>query len=163
MLIPRRGAGGARLDHHSAQAGELPRGVRRLRPGADRALRRAQEGQVARRPGIVRNRLKVDATIGNARAYLRMRDAGETLAALALDAVGGAPRRNDPRTMAAVPARTAESDALSKTLLGRGFKFVGSTIVYAWMQATGVVDDHLVGCFRKRELERGGRRRASSG
>lgn len=114
-------------------------------------------------PGIVRNRLKIDATIGNARAYLRLREAGESLAALALDAVGGAPRRNAPRTMAAVPARTAESDALSKRLAKLGFKFVGSTIVYAWMQATGVVDDHLVGCFRKPPLVGRGGRRVSSG
>jgi DNA-3-methyladenine glycosylase I len=109
-------------------------------------------------PGIVRNRLKVAAAIGNAKAYLALREAGGSLGALALEAVGGAPRHNAPLTMAEVPARRAESDALSKRLAKLGFKFVGSTIVYAWMQATGIVDDHLVDCFRKRE-DSGGRRR----
>lgn len=100
-------------------------------------------------PGIVRNRAKVAAAIGNARAYLALREAGGSLGALARDAVGGAPRRNAWRTMAEVPARTPESDALSRELKRRGFKFVGSTIVYAWMQAVGVVDDHLLSCFRR--------------
>ena len=112
-------------------------------------------------PGIVRNRLKVAAAIGNAKAYLALCEAGGSLGALALEAIGGAPRRNAPRTMAEVPARTAESDALSKRLAKLGFKFVGSTIVYAWMQATGIVDDHLVGCFRKREASGGRRRRGA--
>jgi DNA-3-methyladenine glycosylase I len=112
-------------------------------------------------PGIVRNRAKVAATIGNARAYLALREAGGSLAALALEAVGGAPRRNAPRTMAEVPARTPASDALSKRLAGLGFKFVGSTIVYAWMQATGVVDDHLVDCFRKPPATGGRKRRGA--
>jgi DNA-3-methyladenine glycosylase I len=105
-------------------------------------------------PGIVRNRAKVAAAVGNAKAYLALRDVGGSLAALALDAVGGTPRRNAVRSMAEVPARTAEADALAKRLARLGFKFVGSTIVYAWMQAVGVVDDHLVSCFRKRELDR---------
>ena len=100
-------------------------------------------------PGIVRNRAKVAAAIGNARAYLALREGGGSLGALARDAVGGAPRRNAWRTMAEIPARTAESDALSRELKRRGFKFVGSTIVYAWMQAVGVVDDHLLSCFRR--------------
>jgi len=103
-------------------------------------------------PGIVRNRAKVAATIGNARAYLALRESGGTLASLADEAMGERPRRSEFRALAEIPPRTAESDALSKRLLGLGFKFVGSTIVYAWMQATGVVDDHLVDCFRKREV-----------
>jgi DNA-3-methyladenine glycosylase I len=111
--------------------------------------------------GIVRNRAKVAAAVGNARAYLALREAGGSLGALALEAVGGAPRRNAPRAMAEVPARTAESDALSKRLAKLGFKFVGSTIVYAWMQATGVVDDHLVGCFRKPPSAGGRKRRGA--
>jgi DNA-3-methyladenine glycosylase I len=112
-------------------------------------------------PGIVRNRAKVAAAIGNAKAYLELREAGGSLAALALEAVGGAPRRNSPRSMADVPARTPESDALSKRLAKLGFKFVGSTIVYAWMQATGVVDDHLVGCIRKPPAAGGRQRRGA--
>jgi len=112
-------------------------------------------------PGIVRNRAKVAAAIGNAKAYLELREAGGSLAALALEAVGGAPRRNSPRSMADVPARTPESDALSKRLAKLGFKFVGSTIVYAWMQATGVVDDHLAGCFRKPPSAGGRQRRGA--
>jgi len=104
--------------------------------------------------GIVRNRAKIDAAVGNARAYLELREAGSSLATLALDAVGGALRRNAPQAMRDLPASTAESDALAKELKRLGFKFVGSTIVYAWMQAVGLVDDHLVGCFRKRELDR---------
>lgn len=103
-------------------------------------------------PGIVRNRLKVAAAIGNARAYLELREGGGSLGALALEAVGGAPLCNERRTMAEVPPRTEASDLLSKQLARRGFKFVGSTIVYAWMQATGVVNDHLVDCFRWQEL-----------
>jgi len=103
-------------------------------------------------PGIVRNRAKVAAAIGNARAYLALREAGESLAALADETMGDRPRRSACRSLADIPPRTPQSDALAKRLAGLGFKFVGSTIVYAWMQAVGVVDDHLVGCFRKRQL-----------
>jgi len=103
-------------------------------------------------PGIVRNRAKVAAAIGNARAYLELRESGGSLAGLADEAMGDRRRRSAFRSLAEIPPRTAESDALSKRLLGLGFKFVGSTIVYAWMQAVGTVDDHLVGCFRKRQV-----------
>jgi DNA-3-methyladenine glycosylase I len=103
-------------------------------------------------PGIVRNRAKVAAAIGNARAYLKLLESGGSLAGLADEAMGDRLRRSAFRALAEIPPRTAESDALSKRLLGLGFKFVGSTIVYAWMQAVGVVDDHLVGCFRKRQV-----------
>jgi len=128
-------------------------GYRRAFDGFDpERIARYGEAKVAELladPGIVRNRAKVAAAIGNARAYLALREAGGSLGALAWDAVGGAPRRNSWRTMAEVPARTPESDALSRELKRRGFKFVGSTIVYAWMQAVGVVDDHLLSCFRR--------------
>jgi len=103
-------------------------------------------------PGIVRNRLKVAAAIGNARAYLELRAAGRTLAEVVWAPYGGVPRQNAWRSMAEVPARTAESDALSKELARLGFKSVGSTIVYAYLQAIGAVDDHLRSCFRWREL-----------
>lgn len=103
-------------------------------------------------PGIVRNRLKVAAAIGNARAYLELREAGRTLAEVVWAPFGGVPRANAWKSMTEVPARTAESDALSKELARLGFKFVGSTIVYAYLQAIGAVNDHLVSCFRWREL-----------
>jgi DNA-3-methyladenine glycosylase I len=98
--------------------------------------------------GIVRNRLKVDASIANARAFLAVQDEFGSFAKFAWGFVGGAPIVNAPRTMKDVPARTAESDAFSKELKRRGFKFVGSTIMYAFMQAVGMVNDHAVGCFR---------------
>ena len=98
--------------------------------------------------GIVRNRLKVDASIANARAFLAVQDEFGSFAKFAWGFVGGAPVVNAPRTMQDVPARTAESDAFSKELKRRGFKFVGSTIMYAFMQAVGMVNDHAVGCFR---------------
>jgi DNA-3-methyladenine glycosylase I len=106
-------------------------------------------------PGIVRNRLKVAAAIGNAKAYLALRDAGRTLAEVVWSPYEGRQRTNRFRTLADVPAKTPESDRLSKELSQLGFKFVGSTIVYAYLQAVGCVNDHLVGCFRHREVARG--------
>lgn len=97
--------------------------------------------------GIVRSRAKIEATIGGARAYLAMRDRGEDFADFCWSFVDGAPIRGDG---VHVPARTARSEAASKALKARGFKFVGPVIVYAWMQACGLVDDHLAGCFRRR-------------
>lgn len=99
-------------------------------------------------PGIVRNRLKVAAAIGNARAYLELRERGRTLDEVIWAPFGGRQRVNRRRAMRDVPATTPESDALSKELARLGFKFVGSTIVYAFLQAVGCVDDHLVACFR---------------
>ena len=106
-------------------------------------------------PGIVRNRLKVRAAIGNARAYLELLERGRTLAEVVWAPFGGEPRRNRWREMGQVPARTAESDALAKELARLGFKFVGSTIVYAYLQAIGAVNDHLIGCFRWRQVSSG--------
>jgi DNA-3-methyladenine glycosylase I len=101
-------------------------------------------------PGIVRSRSKIEAAIGNARAFLAMRDAGEDFAEFVWGMAGGKPIRNTgPR-----PTRTALSEALSAALKRRGFKFVGPVIVYAWMQATGIVDDHAPDCFRRQELLR---------
>lgn len=105
-------------------------------------------------PGIVRNRLKVAATIQNARAFLATAEECGGLSALLWGFVGGKPIQNRRRTMKDVPAHTAESDAMSKELLKRGFKFVGSTICYAFMQATGMVNDHLASCFRHPEVAR---------
>ncbi len=97
-------------------------------------------------PGIVRNRLKVRGTVTNARAFLETGDEYGSFADYLWGWVDGSPRVNRPRTMAAVPARTELSDRLGKDLKRRGFTFVGSTIVYSFLQSTGVVDDHLVRC-----------------
>jgi DNA-3-methyladenine glycosylase I len=99
-------------------------------------------------PGIVRNRLKIEATITNAKAVLRLQDELGSLDAYLWSFVGGRPIVNRWTDMKQVPATSPESDSLSKDLKQRGFKFVGSTILYAHMQATGMVNDHIVGCFR---------------
>jgi DNA-3-methyladenine glycosylase I len=96
-------------------------------------------------PGIVRNRLKVESTVANARAVLEL-DGG--LDELLWSFVGGSPKVNRFRTLAEIPAETAESKAMSKELKRRGFRFVGPTVCYAFMQAAGLVNDHVVGCFR---------------
>ncbi len=99
--------------------------------------------------GIVRSRAKIEATIGNARAYLTMAQAGEDFASFIWAMTGGTPIRNTWQNMSEVPAKTPLSEAISVALKKRGFKFVGPVIVYAWMQATGLVNDHVVGCFRR--------------
>jgi DNA-3-methyladenine glycosylase I len=104
--------------------------------------------------GIVRNRLKIAAAIGNAQAYLRLREEDRTLSDYLWHFVDGQPRSNHWRTIREVPTQTCESDAMSKELKRRGFRFVGSTICYALMQATGMVNDHLVDCFRHAEVGR---------
>jgi len=104
-------------------------------------------------PGIVRSRAKIEATIGNARAYLAMAEAGEDFSAFIWTMAGGAPIRNTRQGMGDIPAKTPLSEVISVALKKRGFKFVGPVIVYAWMQATGIVDDHVVGCFRRRALQ----------
>lgn len=100
-------------------------------------------------PGIIRARAKIEATIGNARAYLALRDKGEDLANLAWGMVGGAPIVNDGLS---VPAKTDLSESISKALKRRGFKFVGAVTVYAWMQAVGMVNDHAPYCFRRNQV-----------
>jgi DNA-3-methyladenine glycosylase I len=105
-------------------------------------------------PGIVRNRLKIAATLGNARAFLAVQKEFGSFDRYLWAFVGGRPIVNHRRTPKDVPARTPESDALSKDLLARGFKFVGSTIIYAFMQASGMVNDHLVSCPRHKACAR---------
>jgi DNA-3-methyladenine glycosylase I len=102
--------------------------------------------------GIVRNRLKIGAAIGNARAFLEVRREFGSFDAYLWRFVDGRPLQNRRRNMKQVPARTAVSDAISKDLKRRGFRFVGSTIVYAFMQAVGMVNDHLIACFRRKPL-----------
>jgi DNA-3-methyladenine glycosylase I len=105
-------------------------------------------------PGIVRNRLKVAAAITNAQAYLRLREEGGSLDGYLWAWVDGRPLCNDIATPADRPAKTDLSDRISKDLAKRGFKFVGSTIVYAYLQGIGIVNDHDARCFRQRECAR---------
>jgi DNA-3-methyladenine glycosylase I len=113
---------------------------------------RRQVSRLLRDPGIVRNRQKIEATISNARAFLEVQEEFGGFDSLVWRFVGGAPRVNRRRSLRQIPARTAQSDAMSRELMRRGFRFVGSTICYAYMQAAGMVNDHLVSCFRYREL-----------
>lgn len=105
-------------------------------------------------PGIVRNRLKVAAAIQNARSFLAVQKEFGSFDTYIWQFVGGQPVQNRRQSLREIPARTPESDAMSKDLLKRGFKFVGSTICYAFMQAVGMVNDHTVDCFRHREVKR---------
>jgi DNA-3-methyladenine glycosylase I len=105
-------------------------------------------------PGIVRNRLKVQSTVDNARAFLAVQKEFGSFDAYIWSFVGGKPIQNSWKRLSEIPAKTRESDAMSKDLKKRGFRFVGSTICYAFMQATGLVDDHAVDCFRRRSRRR---------
>jgi DNA-3-methyladenine glycosylase I len=109
----------------------------------------AKRNALMKDAGIVRNRLKIESAVTNAKCFLEVQKECGSFSAYLWKFVDGKPVRNRHRTPATVPARTEVSDALSKDLKARGFKFVGSTIMYAFMQATGMVDDHLQGCFRK--------------
>jgi DNA-3-methyladenine glycosylase I len=109
-------------------------------------------GSLMQNPGIIRNRLKIESAVKNARAFLRVQEEFGSFAKYQWSFVGGAPLQNAVRTRKDVPARTAISDALSKDLKKRGFNFVGSTIIYAHMQAVGMVNDHTLDCFRHGKL-----------
>jgi DNA-3-methyladenine glycosylase I len=146
-----------------AQAGLAWSTILRKRAGYRRAFDNFDAARIARYgetdvarlladPGIVRNRLKVAAAISNARAALVVREAFGGLDAYFWRFVDGTPIQNAWTDLGQLPARTELSDTISRDLRQRGFKFVGSTIVYAYMQATGMVNDHLVECFRHREL-----------
>lgn len=104
--------------------------------------------------GLIRNRLKMSAAVANAQAFLKVQKEFGRFDAYIWQFTGGRPKVNAWQEIREVPARTAESDAMSKDLLKRGFKFVGSTICYAYMQATGMVNDHVVDCFRYKEVMR---------
>lgn len=105
-------------------------------------------------PGIVRNRLKISAAVQNARAFLQVKEEYESFDAFIWQFVNGKPLQNTRRKMSDIPASTPESDAMSKELKRRGFKFVGSTICYAFMQAVGMVNDHTTDCFRWKEVRK---------
>ncbi len=146
----------------SAQAGLSWWTILRKRDGYRRAFAEFDPAKVARftsrtieklvgDASIVRNRQKIEAAVGNARAFLKIQEEFGSFDTYVWPFVGGAPIVNRWRKHGDVPPTSKESDALSKDLKARGLKFVGSTIVYAHMQATGLVNDHLVGCFRYRE------------
>ncbi len=149
-----------------AQAGLSWTTVLHKRPGYARAFARfdparvarftdAQARRLAQDPGIVRNRRKIASAIGNARAFLAVQREFGSFDTYAWPYVGGRPLRNRWTTSRQVPATSEESDAFSRDLKRRGFSFVGSTIVYAHMQAVGMVNDHLTRCFRYRQLDPG--------
>ena len=142
-----------------AQAGLSWITILRKRPAYRKAFARFDPRKVARfgagdvarllgDAGIVRNRLKIGSAIANARAFLAVQEAFGSFDAYQWRFVGGAPKVNRRRSLKEIPPTTPESDAMSRDLKKRGFSFVGSTIVYAHMQAVGMVDDHLVSCFR---------------
>ena len=115
---------------------------------------RRKRQQLLRDPGIVRNKLKIEAAVGNAKAFLRVQEEFGSFGRYIWQFVGGKPRISRWKSLRQVPPRSAESDAMSKDLKRRGFRFVGSTICYAFMQAVGLVNDHTVDCFRYRKLAR---------
>ncbi len=104
--------------------------------------------------GIIRNRLKIEATVANARAFLLIEKEFGSFSRYIWQFTGRKPKKNRWRTLSQIPSRSAKSDAMSADLRARGFRFVGSTICYAFMQAAGLINDHLVGCFRYREVGR---------
>ena len=119
--------------------------------------RRQSVERLLKDEGIVRNRGKIEATISNARAFLKTQDAFGSFDTFIWQFVGGKPKQNAWKSMSQLPAKTDDSEAMSKALRDRGFKFVGPTICYAYMQAAGMVNDHEVACFRYREIrEMGG-------
>lgn len=147
------------LTLEGAQAGLSWSTILKKRPAYQRAFAGFDPARVARftparverllgDAGLVRHRQKLESTCSNARAFLRVQEESGSFAEYVWGFVGGAPRINSWRTQRQVPARTEVSDDLSADLKRRGFRFVGSTICYAFMQATGLVNDHLVSCFR---------------
>jgi DNA-3-methyladenine glycosylase I len=152
-----------------AQAGLSWLTILRKRENYRRAFARFDPKRVARfgarevrrllgDPGLVRNRLKIESAIRNARAFLAVQEEFGSFDRFQWQFVGGRPKRNAWTSVKHVPARTPESDALSQALRQRGFTFVGSTICYAHMQAVGMVNDHTTDCFRYRAVGRGGTR-----
>ncbi len=110
-------------------------------------------GQLLQNAGIVRNKMKIEATVGNAKAFLGVQSEYGSFDSYIWQFVGGKPKENRWRSLKRLPASTPDSDRMSKDLKDRGFKFVGTTICYAFMQAAGMVNDHLVKCFRYEEVQ----------
>ncbi len=128
-------------------------------PGRVAQYAPATVARLLKDPGIVRNRLKIESAVSNAQAFLAIQDEFGSFDAYVWRFVAGQPKQNRRRSLRQIPPRTRESDALSKDLQRRGFRFVGSTICYAFMQAVGLVNDHVVTCFRYKQLSRPGRPR----
>lgn len=124
-------------------------------PAVVAAFTRARIDRLLANPGIVRNRLKIESTVENAKAFLAVQHEFGSFDAYVWGFVGGKPRMNRWKTLPQLPARTSESDGLSRDLLRRGFRFVGSTICYAFMQAVGMVNDHTTDCFRYKRVAGG--------
>jgi DNA-3-methyladenine glycosylase I len=148
-----------------AQAGLSWSIVLNKREGYRRAFTGFDPGKVARftkarieklvaDPGIIRNRAKIVAAVKNAKAFLAVQEEFGTFDAYCWQFVGGRPRQNHWKSMRQIPSKTTESDAFSRDLKRRGFSFVGTTVIYAHMQAVGMVNDHLIDCFRYREVRR---------
>jgi DNA-3-methyladenine glycosylase I len=153
------------LTLEGAQAGLSWSTILNKREGYRKAFEGFDPGKVAmfdrrtierllQNPAIVRNRAKVESTVANARAVLSVQEEEGSLDALLWSFVEGAPKVNRFRRMGQIPAETAESKAMSKELKKRGFRFVGPTVCYAFMQACGLVNDHVAGCFRYAEVAR---------
>ena len=151
------------LTLESAQAGLSWYTVLRKRANYRQAFAEFNPAQVARfsaanveqmlqDPGLIRNRRKINAAVENARHFLSVQDEFGSFNAYIWCFVDGQPMVNEFRTLADLPATSRESDALSKDLKSRGFKFIGSTVIYAHMQATGMVNDHVLGCFRRAQI-----------
>lgn len=152
-----------------AQAGLSWSTILHRREGYARAFGRFDPGTVARfdakrktrlceDPGIIRNRLKIESAVRNAKSFLSVQEEFGSFDTYAWNFVGGRPRQNHWRTLRQIPATSKESDAFSRDLKDRGFTFVGSTIIYAHMQAVGMVNDHVVDCYRYSQIARlGGR------
>jgi DNA-3-methyladenine glycosylase I len=149
----------------AAQAGLSWSIVLKKRDGYRRAFSQFDPRKVARYtknriqkltadPSIIRNRMKIEAAVRNARAFLAIQDEFGSFDTYCWRFVDGRPRRNRWKVMSEIPATSQESDTFSKDLKHRGFSFVGSTVMYAHMQAVGMVNDHLAGCFRYREIQR---------
>jgi DNA-3-methyladenine glycosylase I len=149
----------------AAQAGLSWSIVLKKRDGYRRAFSQFDPAKVARysaaridkltaEPGIIRNRLKIAAAVNNARAFLTVQKEYGSFDAYCWQFVDGRPRQNRWKSLRQIPATTAESDAFSRDLKRRGFSFVGSTVIYAHMQAVGMVNDHLIDCYRYRDLRR---------
>jgi len=157
-----------------AQAGLSWSTILNKREGYRKAFARFDPVRVARfdarrralllkNPDIVRNRLKIESAVTNARAFLEVRREFGSFDRYVWGFVNGKPIQNRRKGLQDVPSSTSESDALSSDLRNRGFRFVGSTIIYAFMQAVGMVNDHAISCYRRRELAGGGIRRAGPG
>lgn len=139
-----------RRDHlRRAFGGFVPERLARFTP--------REVSRLLKDPGIIRNRLKVQAAVANARAYLDLMERRGSFSAFLWEFVGGEPKQNSWRTLRQLPAETKESQAMSRALKEHGFRFVGPTIVYAFMQAAGLVNDHIVRCFRHAEVARMGK------